>query len=374
MYHGTHTVIGKQAALKVLNAEFSSDPRIASRFIDEARAVNRIAHPNIVDIFGFGELQDGRKYCVMELLHGETLAGYLETQGLCEWPAAARILTQIAAALDAAHEQQIVHRDLKPDNIFMSRKPGVPGAQEEPSIKLLDFGIARVAAGAQSGHATASGVVLGTPAYMSPEQCRGAHVDRRTDVYALGVVAFEMLTGKLPFTGSNALQLIWAHLNQPPPIPTELNPALPVAVNAALARLLAKAPEERPERASDGVRELLLALGQPASSALSAAPPAAAAPSKSRLGWLFAGAALLALVAAWLVLHPAAPPAEPEPAPIAKAGARAVAPLPAPPAPLANSAVPGSTSAAASTLAPTVTPSSAPTKKAKPKATRDLEY
>lgn len=316
VYHGAHSVIGKQAALKVLNAQFASDPRAVGRFIDEARAVNRIAHPNIVDIFGFGSLEDGRKYCVMELLEGETLSAFLGAQrGQCAWPAAAVILTQVAAALDAAHDSHVVHRDLKPDNIFITHKPH-SGPETGLSVKLLDFGIARMADSTQAN--TESGAVLGTPAYMSPEQCRGLQVDRRTDVYALGVVAFQMLTGKPPFSGENALQLIGQQINDVPPLPSDLNPKLSSAVDAVFSRLLAKLPEQRPERASAAVSDLLNALGQAEPRLLAAVTQKFA----RRAGWrrLLIGISAAALLGgAGLALRARAPAADTTPSHVSRA-------------------------------------------------------
>jgi serine/threonine-protein kinase len=326
VYHAAHEVIGKQAALKVLNAQFSGDSRIADRFIDEARAVNRIAHPNIVDIFGFGELPDGRKYCVMELLEGETLASLLASNAPCPLRLALDILTQIAAALDAAHDHQIVHRDLKPDNVFVASKGGSRDGTAV-HVKLLDFGIARIGDRSAGAVGTASGMVLGTPAYMSPEQCRGDRVDRRTDVYALGVVAFEMLTGQLPFRGENLLRLVSQHINEAPPIPTDVNPALPDGVNGALLRMLAKSPQERPERASEGVHALLVALGQEQPSGREMAPPSEPAPPGApprvgRRGVAAIVAGVLALLA--LLGLRAAPRLAATPAPSARVDVPAV--------------------------------------------------
>ncbi|HVX98026.1 MAG TPA: serine/threonine-protein kinase, partial [Polyangia bacterium] len=213
VYHAVHAVIGKQVAIKVLNAQFSEDATMAARFVDEARAVNRIGHPNIVDIFGFGALADGRKYCVMELLTGETLGAYLERRGRLSVSEAVEILSQVASALDAAHAASVVHRDLKPDNVLLSVPVSAPSEHSAPppiKVKLLDFGIAQMADGLH--RRTGSNMVLGTPAYMSPEQCRGAQIDSRSDIYALGVVAFEVLTGTLPFEGTNAFQVTSQHL------------------------------------------------------------------------------------------------------------------------------------------------------------------
>jgi eukaryotic-like serine/threonine-protein kinase len=295
VYHATHVVIGKQVALKVLSAQFSEDAAMAARFVDEARAVNRIAHPNIVDIFGFGALPDGRKYCVMELLLGETLGACLERRGHLPVAEATEILTQVASALDAAHASAIVHRDLKPDNIFLCRPPPGSGDFAAPiKVKLLDFGIAQIADGLHMR--TGSNVMLGTPAYMSPEQCEGAHVDFRSDIYALGVVTFELLTGGLPFQGTNAFQVTSKHLTAQPPAPSERLPGLSSQVDVAVLRMLSKQPSARPDSASGAVRGLSSSLSVPPSSTAMEAVSIAGPPARPRSTRLLALGGGLAFV------------------------------------------------------------------------------
>ena len=190
VYAATHPVIGKRVAIKVLKQSLSNNPASVERFKQEARAVNQIGHPNIVDVFAFGELPDGRSYLVMDLLEGESLRKRLRRGPLPVRDALA-LIDEIAAALAAAHDKGIVHRDLKPDNVFLVAHPG------RFDVRLLDFGLAKLLpTSALSARAfrTATGTQLGTPDYMSPEQQRG-EVDHRTDIYSLGVMAFEVLAG-----------------------------------------------------------------------------------------------------------------------------------------------------------------------------------
>ena len=210
VYSATHPVIGKRVAVKVLKPSLSENPAAVDRFVNEARAVNQIGHPNIVDIFGFGALPDGRSYYLMDLLVGESLRARLK-RGALHVREAAQVIDEVASALEAAHGKGFIHRDLKPDNVFLVAHPG------RIDVKLLDFGLAKLmpTAGTRAFR-TATGAQLGTPDYMSPEQLRGADaVDPRTDIYSLGVTALEMLTGRRPrrfsdgvFEGGTAAQIL----------------------------------------------------------------------------------------------------------------------------------------------------------------------
>ena len=241
VYRAVHPLIGKQVAIKVLSRRYSSDEAIVSRFVAEARAVNQIRHRNIIDIFSFGQLSDGRHYYVMEYLDGIPLDRHLNEQGVLRIESALPILRAIARALDAAHAKGIAHRDLKPENIVLS-------FDDEGQIypKLLDFGIAKLTSPEQEqAHRTGTGVPLGTPYYMSPEQCRGRDVDHRTDIYSFGVLSFRLLTGDYPFEGE-LIEILHKHMHEEPPRPSSINPVLTPEIDRAITWMLQKDPAQRP--------------------------------------------------------------------------------------------------------------------------------
>jgi eukaryotic-like serine/threonine-protein kinase len=235
VYAAVHPLIGKRVAIKVLRNELHA-PEFVDRFVQEARAVNQIGHPGIIDVFGFGQLPDGAHYFVMELLDGESLGDRM-TRGRLSPAEALPILRQMASAVDAAHRAGIVHRDLKPDNVFLVPDPdGGP-----PRVKILDFGIAKLGAGAAVK--TSTGVPMGTPLFMSPEQCRGRGVDSRTDVYAFGVIAHHMLTGGYPFQADSPVALLYMQISDPPRLPSAFG--VHAAFDVVIGKALAKQPEER---------------------------------------------------------------------------------------------------------------------------------
>jgi len=246
VYSATHPLIGKRAAIKVLKPEVSKSPIILERFIQEARAVNQIHHPNIIDIFAFGQLPDGRAYHVMDLLVGETLRKRLK-RGPIHPSEVASTIEQVASALQAAHDKGFVHRDLKPDNVFLVEREG-----EWPDVRLLDFGLAKLMPEAGiAPFTTKVGVMLGTPEYMSPEQARGIGVDYRTDVYALGIVMFEILAGQRPFPSlGDAFATLQAHAEEPPPSLSDYVSGLPPEMVQLVDAMLAKEPAARPSLAA----------------------------------------------------------------------------------------------------------------------------
>jgi serine/threonine protein kinase len=245
VFAGEHPVIGKKVAIKVLHPALSRRPAMVQRFVQEARAVNRIGHRNIVDIFAFGQLDSGEHYFIMELLAGETLGARLRRDPPLGYAEAFRILGDIASALAAAHEAGIVHRDLKPDNIFLAESKGAA-----PTVKLLDFGIAKLVRETElDANVTGTGAPLGTPYYMSPEQGRGDMVDAQTDLYSLGVIMFEMFAGRVPFSGNGFIDIINAHAAEAIPSMSALCADVPTAMEQLVTRCLAKHPADRPDNA-----------------------------------------------------------------------------------------------------------------------------
>jgi len=240
VYAAVHPLIGKRAAIKVLRAEVGRSATNVERFIDEARVVNHIGHPNIVDVFAFGETPDGRHYFVMEWLKGESLRSRMARQRL-ELDEICEIVKPLSRALEAAHEQGVIHRDLKPDNVFLVDVRG-----DVPIVKLLDFGIAKLAREGHRLERTATGAMIGTPQYMAPEQARGHAIDARVDVYALGGILFELVTGRPPFVADNAMEVIAKHLMEPAPRPSTLAVGVPPELDDLIVAMLAKDASARP--------------------------------------------------------------------------------------------------------------------------------
>ncbi len=240
VFSAVHPLIGKRAAIKLLRAHLCRDPAAVERFIDEARVVNEIGHPNLVNVFAFGQLPDGRHFFIMEWLKGESLRARL-ARGPMTVSEIHAVVRPLARALAAAHDAGVVHRDLKPDNIFL-----LPTDEPDPIVKLLDFGIAKLAKTDHRIAHTQSGEIVGTPQYMSPEQAKGTQVDGRSDIYALGAIVFEMLTGRGPFVGKSAMELVAKHLSEAPVAPSTLAGNVPRELDDIVSRMLAKDPGARP--------------------------------------------------------------------------------------------------------------------------------
>src|SRR5262245_2156582 len=243
VYRGEHVLIGRTVAVKVLRRQMSHDPELVNRFFNEARTAALIQHPGLVEVFDFGYTDDGGAYIVMELLEGESLTARLARERKLSIANALAIARQVASALHAAHEAGIVHRDLKPENIFLVPDLDSPG---QVRTKVLDFGIAKLVAEEHRSVRTRTGAVFGTPRYMAPEQCRNAtNVDRRTDIYALGCILYEMVAGVAPFDYDSWAELVAAHMNETPRSPREHDDELPVGLEALIMRALAKKPADR---------------------------------------------------------------------------------------------------------------------------------
>jgi len=273
VYRGRHAVLGRPVAVKVLRREVSKDEVLVARFMREAQSASAIGNEHIVDILDFGRLPDGSTYFVMEYLDGRDLRDAIQDEAPMPVPTALHIAKQLCRALAAAHAQGIVHRDIKPENIFLVARPGAL-----PFVKVLDFGVAKAGSSAMM-RLTKTGHLLGTPLYMSPEQCAGAVVDQRTDIYAIGVVLYEMLSGMPPLNDESVVRLLYKQLHEQPIPLSALDPPVPVPpeLEALVMRCLAKRASERYQTAE----EVLARLEEvdPHASAVSAAPVSFAAPS-----------------------------------------------------------------------------------------------
>ncbi|MEP6860920.1 MAG: serine/threonine-protein kinase [Deltaproteobacteria bacterium] len=255
VYRAEHTLIGRLVAVKVLLPELTGNREIVDRFFREAKATTAIKHPGIVEVFDFGYLETGLAYIVMELLEGMTLARRIKMRGPMPEGEAAALLRGVCSGLAAAHDKGIVHRDLKPDNLFLVQDLDIPNGER---IKLLDFGIAKLTDIGSAHAATKTGAVMGTPTYMSPEQCRGSgDVDARADIYSLGCIFYQLLTGKPPFANEGAGEVIGMHLYVQPEPPSRHALGISPDTEALVMAMLAKDPKLRPQSA----RELAQAFG-----------------------------------------------------------------------------------------------------------------
>lgn len=255
VYRCRRRVFDTVVAVKILRSDFAKNGEATERFVTEAKAASAIGHAHIVDVLDFGELPDGSVYFAMEYLDGHTLGELIESNELMGTLRPVHIGRQIAEGLAAAHRAGIVHRDLKPENVFIVERDGAD------FVKILDFGIAKVVGAANK--ITRAGAVFGTPHYMSPEQCRGTAVEHRSDIYSLGVILYEMVTGRPPFDAENPLGILSQHLHEAPLAPGELDgvPPLPPGLEPLILRCLAKEPADRYDSMAD-VAAALTAVGR----------------------------------------------------------------------------------------------------------------
>jgi len=261
VYRGTHVLMDKTVAIKVLRPSLAADEKIVARFSREARAASRISHPHALSVTDFGESEDGVVFLVMEYLDGKTLKEIIREEGPMPLPRVVEIIRQVGGALDAAHGQGVVHRDLKSENIMLLKSAGPDYA------KVLDFGIAKITepTGTYDPGLTAPDLVIGTPQYMSPEQCsQASEIDARSDLYSLGVIIYEMLVGHVPFTGQSPTAIMMKHMQDEPPSVLKERPDLPSEVGRVVQRALAKRKDDRYQHVGDLVDDLTMASGMEA--------------------------------------------------------------------------------------------------------------
>lgn len=246
VYRARQEGMDRDVAVKVLLGDLTDNDTVLRRFTLEALAVSRLKHPNTIQIFDYGQTPQGNPYIAMELLEGATLHDVLRKERPLPVRRALRIMAQVASSLSEAHDKGIVHRDLKPENIFL-----IKVGDNSDFVKVLDFGLAKLREGDDKGTLTQAGSIFGTPRYMSPEQCSAQPVDARSDIYALGVILYEMIVGQAPFNSDQTLSLLLAHVNDPPPPPSQANDkiAVPAEVEEFVLKLLAKLPADRVQKA-----------------------------------------------------------------------------------------------------------------------------
>jgi len=277
VYRAEHIYIQKTVALKLLRPEITGSAEAVQRFYQEARASSSIGHRNIVTIEDFGKLDDGSIYLAMEYLSGSTLAGLIRKETL-PLPRALKIVLQIAHGLSAAHARGIIHRDMKPENVFV--------IQDEAGgdmVKILDFGIAKINQTDSGGqNLTKTGTIFGTPHYMSPEQALGERLDPRTDLYSLGIVLFELVTGRVPFKAESFLGILTQHVTAEVPHPTRLNPDIPMAMERIILKALSKDREQRQRDMEELIDELQAFLKDFEAPAVAAVLPARPSRSEKR--------------------------------------------------------------------------------------------
>ena len=259
VYRAEQTTLGRTVAVKIIHPHLVGEENAAARFITEARAASRLNHPNSVAIIDFGKTPDGQLYLVMEFLRGKDLARVTYEEGPLPFRRIVDVLRQVLAALAEAHHLGIIHRDLKPENIILE-----PTRAGGDFVKVVDFGLAKMRVEASAPSITSPGIVCGTPEYMSPEQGRGDPLDARSDLYSVGVIFFQLLTGRLPFEADSPTQVVLAHLTQPPPDPRDVAPErkIPAALVDVVLKALAKDLKERFKDADDFSNEIAEGLAQ----------------------------------------------------------------------------------------------------------------
>jgi len=321
VYEGVHRDIDKRVAIKVLRNDLSKRPDVVARFRQEARSASRIGHENIVDIFDFGETTYGASYFVMEFLEGEDLGNVLGKQATVQAERVCEIVLQCCRALSATHAKGIVHRDIKPENIFLTKRDDI-----EDFVKIVDFGIAKMSdvetEGAPGRKLTKTGMIFGTPEYMSPEQAGGRDLDHRVDIYALGIILYECLAGRVPFEGDTFMGILSQHLSADAPPIDEVNPNAKVSreLELVIRKALAKDPDDRYQDTEELAEAVVCALDGRLSRATRMTPPSAlglpsttelnSVPRRKTSPWVWAATGLgVAAVLAWVALGSISGPA-----------------------------------------------------------------
>ncbi|HEX9103174.1 MAG TPA: serine/threonine-protein kinase, partial [Polyangia bacterium] len=276
IYRGEHTTLHKKVAVKLLHAQLSTDDTALERFRREATTVAEIENEHILQVLDYGRSDDNRLFFAMEFLEGETLTKVIEREKRLPIDRALDILSQICEGLIEAHGLGYVHRDLRPRNVFLVNRRG-----RADFVKLLDFGLAKLILPDAEAKQTAMGMTFGDPRYMSPEQARGEALDRRSDIYSLGAIAFEMLTGSPPYTGSGTFEILQQHLDAPVPKVRDQRPDCPPWLDAAVQRALAKKPDGRFDTVAKVLEALRAEQQRPVAAAAKPAPVAAPPPVES---------------------------------------------------------------------------------------------
>jgi len=308
VYRARQAAVGRDVALKIVRRDRAYDSETKARFEREARAISSLSSPHTITAFDFGESEDGSWFLAMEMLDGESVGDRLRREGRIEWPDAVRFACEALKSLAEAHAKGIVHRDLKPDNLFLVRLPESDARRE--LCKVLDFGIAKWQSGSEAPIdqlETQAGTVFGTPRYMSPEQAQGNALDARSDLYSLGVLLFQMLSGKAPFTDDDAVVVMARHIKDEPPLFIEVTPELsiPLPLERVVRRALRKAPADRPQSAAEmsaELEEVAQLVRAQSSGQLPVLAPPAMLTRPFHSNWVLVGAALVAMVLAGLVV------------------------------------------------------------------------
>jgi hypothetical protein len=333
VYRAEQRALGRDVAVKVLRRELGRDPDTVARFHREAQALSNLRHPNTVAVLDFGQTADGLLFLVMELLEGEMLSTRLRRDGALPVAEALRIATGMLRSLGEAHRAGIIHRDLKPDNIFLARVDAHP--EGEHLVKVVDFGVAKIRPGGADAPidplSTQEGTVFGTPRYMSPEQAQGRPLDGRSDLYAVGVMLFQMLTGVVPFAEDDAVVVMAHHIMTPPPRVLDINPSagIPPELDALVSAALKKRPTDRPETAEEFLRAIEALPVDGARAGITSGPFAGTTRAPMVTATRTASA-LAVLIALGIALFTALPSRRAAPTPIAAPTTARAAAVPAP--------------------------------------------